>query len=305
MRPTKKVYLRNADMLIEIEKSKNSYSYFVDQKYENYDIIAEDLTTVTQELIDDAKVRRVEARIKAVKKGKATAADETPPNDDEIVIKRYTYEHIPLDHARTRKIKVEKDKYVKLKFIPFKHYVRKDGEFVEVGRSHWFGGFDNGHFVLDQGQITNDLAIMFMLLVERYAQKGRWRGYSYNDEMQCHALLQLSEIALKFNESKSNNPFAYFTQSIKNAFFQYLNTERKHQAIKDDLLMMNGIPPSYSKQLEYEENERKKLLIPIAKLEGSDEDIDVDASIDVELDSEVENIEIPDEDEMELEELDD
>lgn len=41
-------------------------------------------------------------------------------------------------------------------------------------------------------------------------------GQTYIDEMRSHALVQLAQVGLQFDESRSDNPFAFFTQIIKN-----------------------------------------------------------------------------------------
>ena len=64
-------------------------------------------------------------------------------------------------------------------------------------------------------QLMN-LARMWMKLVDRYATRGNVRGYTYNDEMKGQAILQLSQIGLQFDESKSDNPFAYYTAAVTN-----------------------------------------------------------------------------------------
>ena len=120
----------------------------------------------------------------------------------------------------------------------------------EVGRSHWQYGLDNGEFCAEHGAITPRLAGMFIKLVDRYSTKPNWRGYSYLDEMVADALMQLSAAALKFNEQKSNNPFAYFTQMTTNSFRGRLATEKKSQNLRDDLLVQSGAMPSFTKQIE-------------------------------------------------------
>jgi hypothetical protein len=90
--------------------------------------------------------------------------------------------------------------------------------------------------------------LMFMKLCERYATRSNWRGYTYNDEMRSQALLQLSQIGLQFDESKSQNPFAYFTAAITNSFTRVLNIEKRNQNIRDDILEINGYNPSYTRQ---------------------------------------------------------
>jgi len=98
---------------------------------------------------------------------------------------------------------------------------------------------------------------MFLKLCERYSSRSNWRGYTYVDEMRGQALLQLSMIGLQFDESKSSNPFAYYTAAITNSFTRILNTEKRNQNIRDDILEMNSLNPSYTRQLNNEEAMRK------------------------------------------------
>jgi hypothetical protein len=85
---------------------------------------------------------------------------------------------------------------------------------------------------------------MYIKLCERYATRGNVRGYTYNDEMKGQAILQLTQIGLQFDESKSDNPFAYFTAAVTNSFVRVINIEKKMQNIRDDILEMNGMNPS-------------------------------------------------------------
>jgi hypothetical protein len=117
-----------------------------------------------------------------------------------------------------------------------------------VGRSHWRGDLETGCFSKDHGDMTRKLAHMFMKLCERYATRSNWRGYTYNEEMRGQALLQLSQIGLQFDESKSQNPFAYYTAAITNSFTRILNLEKKSQNIRDDILEINGLSPSWTRQ---------------------------------------------------------
>jgi hypothetical protein len=138
---------------------------------------------------------------------------------------------------------------MRVNFPPFEHYrITEDKEPVLVGRSHWIGDFKTGEFSKDHGQMTRKLAMMFMKLCERYATRSNWRGYTYNEEMRGQALLQLSQIGLQFDESKSQNPFAYYTAAITNSFTRILNLEKKNQNIRDDILEINGLNPSWTRQ---------------------------------------------------------
>jgi hypothetical protein len=190
--------------------------------------------------------------------------------DTDVIFRVMTWDHVPVDDAKTRKARMsaleiddeddpliteydEEDtthtKYVKVNFPPFQHWkVDEDGEMACVGKSHWKGGVKTGVFSKDHGQITNKLALMYMKLCERYATRSNWRGYTYNDEMRSQALLQLTQIGLQFDESKSQNPFAYYTAAITNSFTRVLNIEKRNQNLRDDILEQNGLTPSYTRQ---------------------------------------------------------
>jgi len=66
--------------------------------------------------------------------------------------------------------------------------------------------------------------------------------------MRNSAILQLTYVGLRFNEAKSANPFAYYTAAITNSFCRVLNTEKRNQNIRDDILEINGLNPSWSRQ---------------------------------------------------------
>ena len=89
---------------------------------------------------------------------------------------------------------------------------------------------------------------MYMKLSDRYGTRSNWRGYTYNDEMRGAALIQLIQVGLKFNELKSDNPFAYYTAIVTNSFTRVLLNEKKMQNIRDDILEENGLEPSWTRQ---------------------------------------------------------
>ena len=160
-----------------------------------------------------------------------------------------TYDHIPEELGRKKNPKTDADHKVKLNFPPFQHWkLDSDGNPVCVGKSHWVGGMENGYFSKECGKVTNKLALMWLKLCERYATRGNVRGYTYNDEMKGQAILQLSQIGLQFDESKSNNPFAYYTAAVTNSFVRVINLEKRNQNIRDDILEMNNLSPSYTRQ---------------------------------------------------------
>jgi hypothetical protein len=267
-------YLNNKDILKEIHKSKLTFCYVEDDVYGQYDIILDDLTEINDDTIQEAKNNRA-SRIqqadyaKAMSEFDSTNSRNKPKQKDfavdadsistgSLVFRIMTYEHIPLEEGRRKNPKTEADEKSKVNFPPFKHYIiEDDGDYREVARSHWRGDLNTGDFCVDHGRITNTLGKMYLKLVERYSHRANWRGYTYVDEMRGQALLQLSYIGLKFNEAKSDNPFAYYTAAVNNSFTRVLNIEKKNQTIRDDMLIDHGHLPSYTRQLAHEEELRK------------------------------------------------
>ena len=265
MVPVKVNYLNNKELLAEIHKSKTSYSYFVEKSYSQYDYIVNDLEQITPELIATVQAKRAsqmmaadkaEQKLRGLKNHQIKVAEVDPTTIpvESLVWRLNTFSHIPEAPGRVKNPKTVADNHAKLNFPPFKHYVLRDDGFEEVGRSHWKDALDNGTFSVDHGKITNRLAMMFMKLCERYSQRGNWRGYTYVDEMRSQALLQLSLVGLQFDESRSEipNPFAYYTVTVSNAFTRVLNLEKRNQNIRDDILIMNGVSPSMTRQINNE-----------------------------------------------------
>lgn len=220
-------YLANRNILAEIHKSKISYCSYQDDAHTSYDIICT-LTEVTLEHAVQIASRPVRAN--------ALRASHSVP--DEVVFRVMTYDHIPMRREDERFSKHTVN--TEIPFQSFKHYIVRDNVPVEVLRSHWVGGFDNGHFSITHGTMTRMLGKMMILLVQKYAQRGNWRGYSYNDEMQQEALVHLSNVLLKFNEAKSDNPFSYMTQIVTNSFKRTWNAEHTHEVLRDELTVEAG-----------------------------------------------------------------
>ena len=281
--PVRHNYLNNKDILKEIHKSKNTYCKFLDMKDADYDMIIPDVKKINKTNTLQARKNRAERLAKLAHEaalaetGVKRKLDEFEIKlkevaDTDVVFRVMMWDHIPIDDVKSRKAAVkameEEDgaiprseydddeldligntKYVKCNFPPFQHYkINAEGEPVCVGKSHWKGDLETGSFNREHGAMTNKLAHMFMKLCERYATRSNWRGYTYNDEMRSQALLQLSQIGLQFDESKSQNPFAYYTAAITNSFTRVLNIEKRNQNLRDDILEMNGLNPSYTRQ---------------------------------------------------------
>ena len=262
-------YLNNKDLLEEIHRSKTSYCSFVDPLYSEYDLILPSLEKINIRTVAEAKkIKAKKLTAKEFEKRKLAGDKKSKLSDCEVDYKKIektdlvfrimTFDHIPLAPGRKKKTKTVADAHEKVNFPPFQHWKFDDQDnLICVGKSHWIGGMENGYFNKDHGQFTNKLAKMFMKLCERYATRSNVRGYTYNDEMRGQAILQLTQIGLQFDESKSNNPFAYYTAAVTNSFVRVINIEKRNQNIRDDILEMNNFNPSYTRQSNHEWQQAK------------------------------------------------
>ena len=273
--PAKTNYLNNRDILKEIHFSKNTYCWFRDRATDHqYDLIVPSLAKINQRTIAEARRNRADR----LKRETGQEVNDKKIPHTELVFRVTCWDHIPAAPKKIPKSQQKKKKIedilefedlieveddvdtalvdvpqdtakMRVNFPPFEHY-RLDNtkQPFMVGRSHWKGDLATGEFCKDHGEMTRKLAMMFMKLCERYATRSNWRGYTYNEEMRGQALLQLSQIGLQFDESKSQNPFAYYTAAITNSFTRILNIEKKMQNIRDDILEMNGLNPSWTRQ---------------------------------------------------------
>lgn len=263
--PLAKQYLTNKELLKEIHLSKNKYSSYTKPEYGDYDLILPSADKINIRTIAEAK-RAKALRLSHIALGEAqlinpktklaeVEIDYKKVAKTDVVFRLMTHDHIPLEPGRKKTPKNRGDHHSKCNFPPFQHWKFElvDGEekLVCVGKSHWRGDIETGEFCLE-GEITKKLAKSYMLLCERYSMRYNWRGYTYVDEMRSQALLQLSQIGLQFDESKSQNPFAYYTAAIDNSFTRILNIEKKNQMIRDDLLIQTGSSPSFTRQFEHE-----------------------------------------------------
>lgn len=280
-------YLNNKDILKEIHSSKNSYCSYQKTSDHQYDFIVDMPQETLEKSLDYALKPETIQQARENHAQRLDLENDMPKGTHDpisipitdLTFRVMTWEHIPVAPKQPRKVdkkKTAKDIFeyegiadeifadledpttakevddmvhVKVNFPPFQHFrLDTTNTFRVIGKSHWKGSVEDGEFSKDHGNITNKLARMYIMLCEKYAMKFNWRGYTYNDEMRNSAILQLTYVGLRFNEAKSANPFAYYTAAITNSFCRVLNTEKRNQNIRDDILEMNGLNPSWSRQ---------------------------------------------------------
>lgn len=196
------VYINNRSILAEIATSKKSYTSLADDSAWLYDAIVDDLKTVD--------------------------------GVEGMVVRLMTDAHVPMLLRRDSRGVTQRRHW--LNFPAFSHVRFEGGQWVEVARSHWEGPITTGRFNIHHGKITDALVRIWMTMVQKIAQKGNWRGYSFRDEMEARALMDLSQNGLKFNEARGVNAFAYSSQLIGNSFITTLIREKRHISLRNDLL---------------------------------------------------------------------
>ncbi len=275
-------YLNNRDILKEIHSSKSSYCSYIDKEaHHQYDLIVKSKDSINRTSISKARAAKI-ARLE--RETKEEIKPKTIKKTD-LIFRVMTWDHIPLAPPKQSKnqknknsnkilngfnlddlLEIEEDSqddeeiiipavtvidktHIKLNFPPFVHYKFDDSDnLIMVGKSHWIGDFETGHFSKTHGRITDTLAHMILQLCERYSTRPNWRNYTYNEEMRAQAILQLAQVCLQFDESKSENPFSYFTMVAQNSFTRILNVEKRNQSVRDDLLEKHGLSPSFARQ---------------------------------------------------------
>ena len=248
-------YLSNKLLLEEIRLSKNSYCWYETPQDALYKFIIDE-PTLAESL---AKIERVIA--KSRQEYLLQTGDQMDATG--IVFRVMTSDHIPADAMKsitkrnkaraTRELEEDysvddedDDVNAGVNFPPFQHYrYNSRDKLVCGGKSHWL----DGKFSSTHGMATKKLALAWLQLVDRYSTKWNWRGYSWIDEMKSSAIIQLTQVGLRFNEARSDNPFAYLTAVVNNAFIRQLKKEKQQSDIKNELREMAGLNGSFERQV--------------------------------------------------------
>jgi len=86
------------------------------------------------------------------------------------------------------------------------------------------------------GTPSERLGEIFVNLVDNFATKTNFSGYTYLEEMKSRAIFFLLKYSKNFDPAKSKNAFAYCTQFVYHAFLQVIKKEKKHIETKKALV---------------------------------------------------------------------
>jgi hypothetical protein len=96
-------------------------------------------------------------------------------------------------------------------------------------------------------------------IVQGISQKANFCNYTYIDEMRSDAILNCISYIHNFNPEKSTNLFAYLYQITTTAFIRRINLEKKHNYIKDKLMIGSDMERTEAiERFESKQNEQKE-----------------------------------------------
>ena len=81
-------------------------------------------------------------------------------------------------------------------------------------------------------EIPSYVGVCVLLIAQRLSTKPNFINYSYREEMVSDGIENCISYFDNFDPTKSDNPFAYFTQIIYYAFLRRIQKEKKQQYIK-------------------------------------------------------------------------
>lgn len=85
-------------------------------------------------------------------------------------------------------------------------------------------------------KIPEYIGLAIYTIANRLASKSNFANYTYRDDMVSDGIETCIRYVDRFDPSKSDKPFAYFTQIIYYAFLQRIQKEKKHSYIKHKML---------------------------------------------------------------------
>ena len=88
----------------------------------------------------------------------------------------------------------------------------------------------------EKPQVSNYIGECILKIATHLSYKPNFINYSYRDDMILDGIENCIQYIDNFDPTKSNNPFAYFTQIIYYAFLRRIQKEKKQAYIKGKLI---------------------------------------------------------------------
>ena len=107
----------------------------------------------------------------------------------------------------------------------------------------------------EKPRIPDYIGRCMLLIAQRLSYKPNFINYSYREEMISDGIENCVSYIDNFDPTKSDNPFAYFTQIIYYAFLRRIQKEKKQLYTKHKILENSLFTNTLIEQGEYDEGE--------------------------------------------------
>ena len=119
------------------------------------------------------------------------------------------------------------------------HYVN-NAEFLEAMKAYKKAVNKAKREKLPKPPVTDYIGSCFLKIANHLSYRPNFINYTFRDDMISDGIENCLQYLDNFNPSKSNNPFAYFTQIIYFAFVRRIQKEKKQVTIKQKLILDNN-----------------------------------------------------------------
>ena len=90
-------------------------------------------------------------------------------------------------------------------------------------------------------RIPDSIGKVIILIANKLASRYNFQNYTYKDEMISDGILKAIEAVDNFDENKSSNPFAFFTQIVFNAFIVRIKKEKAYKRMQNRLILESDL----------------------------------------------------------------
>jgi len=226
-------YLKEANLAAEIYQGKLTRCSYDDPTAVQWDAVVDKIEDISPEVIRDAiqvrKSRLIQESRSTLRSQGLTAyqiekvlTKPTVTNRD-IIIRVRSEEHLPTEYHKgslTRRPK-------KLHFAPFVHVKLSTQGWRVVLRSH----HTNNIFDATPPIVSRQLSKMLLELTRRLGTRSNWKNYTYLEDMQGEATLDLLQNVYLYDETRGFKSFSYLTRIADNAFKTFIRNE--HKKVRD------------------------------------------------------------------------
>ncbi len=89
------------------------------------------------------------------------------------------------------------------------------------------------HVSQRNGCMSDKMVLVFQAMIRRMLEDKRFKSFPYTEDLEAEALMRMVQFWDRFRPDRSENPYAYYIQVIKQSFISYISFERKQEQIKE------------------------------------------------------------------------